>query len=660
MTAVLNATGATRLIWLLPVLPLAGFAVNVLFGQRLRALAGWIATMAVAAAFAIAVAALFELLSLPSEERTQILRGYEWFASGDLRVAFDLRWDPLSATMALVVTGVSSLIHLYSIGYMEHDERRETFFSWLNLFVASMLVLVLAQNFVVMFLGWEGVGLCSYLLVGFWFNRRLLVVNPLGRLVDGEPDDTYEVWAPPAAKKAFLANRIGDVGFLLAMFLIFATTGSLDFDVVFGEAGALAAGTATAIALLLFLACTGKSAQFPLYVWLPDAMAGPTPVSALIHAATMVTAGVFLVARTHTLFEASGTAQTVVVLVGAGTALLAAVIAIGQDDIKKILAFSTVSQLGYMFIGVGLGPIGYVAGMFHLVTHATFKAQLFLGAGSVMHGNDDDTDIKHFGGLRSAMPITFWTTMAAWAAIVGVPFTSGFYSKDQVLAALFEQGGVGLLAWVIGVFTAGLTAFYMSRYVFLTFFGERRWPEGRHPHESPPVMTVPLIVLAALALVAGFALTTFTGEGGRFQTFLEPVLGAPEEHESLAAAAGLSAVATGLAAAGAIVAWLLYIRPFDWLALRRRWVGVWQPLADKLYVDQVYEFFTVNMGGAFAAFLARNVDQRGIDGAVNGVAELVGDAARSGRRLQSGLVRSYALAVLGGAVLIVAFLVFRP
>jgi NADH-quinone oxidoreductase subunit L len=350
----------------------------------------------------------------------------------------------------------------------------------------------------------------------------------------------------------------------------------------------------------------------------------------------------------------------VVLLVGAGTALLAALIAIGQDDIKKILAYSTVSQLGYMFIGVALGPIGYAAGMLHLVTHAFFKAQLFLGAGSVMHGNDDDTDIKHFGGLRSAMPITFWTTMAAWAAIIGVPLTAGFYSKDQVLAALFEHGGVGRLAWVIGVFTAGLTAFYMSRYVFLTFFGERRWPEGRHPHESPPVMTVPLVVLGLLALVAGFALTTFTGEGGRFQIFLEPVVGAPEEHESLAAAAGLSAVATGLASAGAVIAWLLYIRPFDWLALRRRWAGAWRPLAEKLYVDQVYEFFTVNMGGAFAAFLARNVDQRGIDGAVNGVAELVGAAARDGRRLQSGLVRSYALAVLGGAVLIVAFLVFRP
>jgi NADH-quinone oxidoreductase subunit L len=632
----------------------------VLLGQRLRALAGWIATLAVAAAFVVALAAFFELLSQDGEARTQVLRGYEWFASGDLRVAFDLRWDPLSALMALVVTGVSSLIHLYSIGYMAHDERRETFFAWLNLFVAAMLVLVLAQNFLVMFLGWEGVGLCSYLLVGFWFNRRLLVVNPLGRLVEGEPDATREVWAPPAAKKAFLANRIGDVGFLLAMFLIFATVGSLDFDDVFGKAGGLAGGTATAIALLLFLACTGKSAQFPLYVWLPDAMAGPTPVSALIHAATMVTAGVFLVARTHSLFEASGSAQTVVVLVGAGTALLAALIAIGQDDIKKILAYSTVSQLGYMFIGVGLGPIGYAAGMLHLVTHAFFKAQLFLGAGSVMHGNDDDTDIKHFGGLRSAMPLTFWTTMAAWAAIIGVPLTAGFYSKDQVLAAAFERGGVDLLAWVVGVLTAGLTAFYMSRYVFLTFFGERRWPEGRHPHESPAVMTLPLVVLGILALVAGAALSTFTGEGGRFQHFLEPVLGTPEVHESLAGAFWLSALATGLATAGAVTAWLLYGRRFDWLALRRRYAGAWRPLAERLYVDQAYELFTVNLGRALAAFLARTVDQRGLDGAVNGLAELVGNGARSGRRVQSGLVRSYALGVLGGAVLIVAFLVFRP
>jgi NADH-quinone oxidoreductase subunit L len=633
----------------------------VLLGQRLRSLAGWLATAAVAAAFVIAVAAFLELLGRDAESRTAVLRGYTFITSGDLRVAFDLRWDQLSAVMALVVTGVSSLIHLYSIGYMAHDERRETFFAWLNLFVASMLILVLAQNFLVMFLGWEGVGLCSYLLIGFWFNRPLPLVNPLGRLVPGEPDDRQEIWAPPAAKKAFLANRIGDVGFLLAMFLIFATVGSLDFDVVFGQASGLATATATAVALLLFLACTGKSAQFPLYVWLPDAMAGPTPVSALIHAATMVTAGVFLVARTHALFEASGTAQTVVVVVGAFTALLAATIAIGQDDLKKILAYSTVSQLGYMFIGVGLGPIGYAAGMFHLVTHAFFKAQLFLGAGSVMHGNDDDVDVKHFGGLRAVMPVTFWTTALAWAAIIGVPFTAGFYSKDQVLAAAFDHGGIGRLAWAVGVLTAGLTAFYMSRYLFLTFLGERRWPEGRHPHESPPIMTVPLIVLGLLAVIAGVALSTFTGAGGRFQTFLEPVLGHQAHEGTSATAFWLSATATGVAAVGAVTAWLLYgSRRVDWLALRARFAPAWRALAERLYVDQVYEFFTVTLGRALAAFLAVTVDQRTIDGAVNGVAELVGIGARSGRRLQTGLVRNYALGVLGGAVLIVAFLVFRP
>jgi NADH-quinone oxidoreductase subunit L len=633
----------------------------VLFGQRLRALSGWLATLMVAAAFVIAVAAFAELLGRDAGSRASVLHGYAWITSGDLRVAFDLRFDQLSALMALVVTGVSGLIHLYSIGYMAHDDRRETFFAWLNLFVAAMLTLVLAQNFLVMFLGWEGVGLCSYLLVGYWFNRRMLVVNPLGRLVPGEPDDTYEVWAPPAAKKAFLANRVGDVGFLLAMFLIFAHFRSLDFDVVFGRAGGLASGTATAVALLLFLACTGKSAQIPLFVWLPDAMAGPTPVSALIHAATMVTAGVFLVARTHVLFEVSGTAQTVVVVVGALTALLGALIAVGQDDIKRILAYSTVSQLGYMFIGVGLGPIGYAAGLFHLVTHAFFKAELFLGAGSVMHGNDDDTDVKHFGGLRAAMPVTFLATLAAWAAIVGFPLTAGFYSKDQVLGAAFEHGGVGLFAWVVGVLTAGLTAYYMSRLLFLTFTGQRRWPEGRHPHESPAVMTVPLLVLGFLALVAGFSLSTFTGAGGRLQRFLEPVLGARPETSASISAFWLSAIATAVALLGALTAWRLFgSGRVDWLALRARFAPGWRALAERLYVDQVYEFFTVSLGRAVAAFLAVAVDQRTVDGVVNGLAGAVGTAARDGRRLQSGLVRTYALGVLGGAVLIVAFLVLRP
>ena len=576
-------------MWLLPLLPLAGFAVNVALGQRLRLLAGWLATALVAASFVIAVAAFFALLSHGGEERTQILRGYQWFTAGDLRVAFDFRWDQLSATMALVVTGVSGLIHLYSIGYMAHDDRSETFFAWLNLFVAAMLVLVLAQNFLVMFLGWEGVGLCSYLLIGYWFNRRLPVVQPDARVVEGVPDQTEEVWAPPAAKKAFLANRVGDLGFLIAMFLLFQRFGSLDFDDVLGQAGGLTGATATAVALLLFLACAGKSAQIPLYVWLPDAMAGPTPVSALIHAATMVTAGVFL------------------------------------------------------------------------VTHAFFKAQLFLGAGSVMHGNDDDTDVKHFGGLRAAMPITFWTMGAAWLAIIGFPLTSGFFSKEAILAAAFHHGGIGVFGWAVGALTAGLTAFYMSRLFFLTFLGAPRWPDGRHPHESPPVMTVPLVVLAVLALVAGLFLGGFSGAGpiGRF---LEPALGgAPEEGESFLAAFLLTLAAVGVAAVGAFAAWWVYLSGrVEWLGLRVRFAPAWRLLAHKLYVDEVYEFFTVTLGRAAAAFLAVNVDQRTIDGAVNGVAAVVGAAASRGRRLQTGLVRTYAVGVLGGAVLIVAFLVFRP
>jgi NADH-quinone oxidoreductase subunit L len=609
-------------------------------GRRLRGAAGWLATLLMAAAFAIAVAAFLELIGKSADSRVAILRGYDWFVSGNLRVAMDLRFDQLSATLALVVTGVGALIHLYSVGYMAADQRRGTYFAWLNLFAAAMLTLVLAQNFLVMFLGWEGVGLCSYLLIGFWFTR---------------PE------VPPAAKKAFIANRIGDVGFLLAMFLIFAKFGTLDFDQVFGRVSGLAGGAATAIALLLFLACTGKSAQIPLYVWLPDAMAGPTPVSALIHAATMVTAGVFLIARTHVLFEASSSAATVVVVIGAATALLGAVIAIAQDDIKRILAYSTVSQLGYMFIAVGLGPIGYVAGIFHLVTHAFFKAQLFLGAGSVMHGNDDATDVKEFGGLRRVMPITFLTTMAAWLAIIGFPFTAGFYSKDQILGAAFDHGGVGRFAWAVGVLTAGLTGFYMSRLVFLTFFGERRWPRGRHPHESPPVMTLPLVVLGLLALVAGALLSTFTGQGGRIQAFLEPLLGTPPQGAPASLSAfWLSVIATVVAFVGAGVAWYLYGGPAArWLGLRQRYAAAWRVLAGKLYVDEAYELLTVKFGGALVRFAAGPVDQGLIDGTVNGVAREVRAVATRSRRLQTGFVRTYAVGVLGGAVLLLVFLVLR-
>ena len=627
-----------KLAWLVPALPLVAWAVQLLLGRRLPGGGAAVGILAVAIGWVISLAILFGVIG--GADAYHVSR--EWAPIG---ASFDLPLgmivDGLTAVMLVVVTTISLFVQIYSLSYMRGDERYTLFFANLSLFTAGMLIVVLADNLLLLLFGWEIMGICSYFLIGHYWE---------------------DVANARAAVKAFLTTRVGDLGLMAGIFVFAWAARSFEIDRIIDgvHTGRIGAATVTLGAVLLFCGAIGKSGQFPLHTWLPDAMAGPTPVSALIHAATMVTAGVFLVARTHVIFETSGSAQTVVVLVGAGTALLAAIIAIGQDDIKKILAFSTVSQLGYMFIGVGLGPIGYAAGMFHLVTHAFFKAQLFLGAGSVMHGNDEDTDIKHFGGLRSAMPLTFWTTMAAWAAIIGVPLASGWFSKDQILDAAFEHGGVGLLAWVVGVLTAGLTAFYMSRYVFLTFFGERRWPEGRHPHESPAVMTLPLVVLGFLALVAGLALSTVSGEGGRIQTFLEPVLGGPVEYESTSAALALSVVATGMAAVGAVVAWLLYIRPFDWLALRRRYPGAWRALADRLYVDQVYEFFTVNLGRALAAFLARTVDQRGIDGAVNGVAEVVGDVARSGRRVQSGLVRSYALGVLGGAVLIVAFLVFRP
>jgi NADH-quinone oxidoreductase subunit L len=647
------APGATALVWLLPALPLVGFAVNVLLGRRLRLLSGWIATLLVAASFAVCVAAFAELLSLDGAERGRVvLRGWEWFAG----VSFDLRFDQLSATLALVVTGVGTLIHLYSIGYMARDERPGTYFAWLNLFVASMLLLVLAQNFLVMFLGWEGVGLCSYLLVGFWFTR---------------PD------VPPAAKKAFVVNRVGDVGFLLAMFLILAEFGSLDFTEVLGRFGVAVAegasgatgtgqlvgvttGTATAIALLLFLACVGKSAQIPLYVWLPDAMVGPTPVSALIHAATMVTAGVYLVARTEPIFEAAPAAQTTVVLIGAATALLGALIAIGQDDIKRILAYSTISQLGYMFIGVGLGPIGAAAGIFLLVTHAFFKAQLFLGAGSVMHACDGDTDVTRFGGLRRAMPVTWATMLLAWLAIIGIPPLAGFWSKDQVLAAAFEHGGVGVVAWAVGVLTAGLTAFYMSRLFFLTFHGRPRWPEGRHPHESPPLMTVPLVALGLLAAAGG--LLGLSRHDGALLRFLEPVFatGGEAAAEPVVSELLLGSLVVLISVLAVLWAWFLYgSGRVDWLALRERYAGARRLLAGGLYVDEVYEFFTVTVGRALAAFLAVNVDQRAIDGVVNGVATGVLAGAERGRRVQSGLVRTYAVGVLGGAALLVTVLVVQ-
>ena len=470
------------------VAPLAGFGVLLLFGRRIgEPRAGYLGSATVAISFGLAAVASFDFLAGGDGAHPTTVKLFEWIPS--LGLDATLLWDPLSAVMTLVITGVGTLIHVYSIGYMHGEPRFGRFFTYLNLFIVSMLILVLGDNFGVLFVGWELVGLSSYLLISFWFEKPA---------------------AAAAGKKAFVVNRIGDFGFLIALMLIFNEFGSLSFSTVFEHAGAVLShggGTATAITLLLLVGAAGKSAQLPLYVWLPDAMEGPTPVSALIHAATMVTAGVYMVARTGVLFDLAPFSAGTVATVGAVTALYAATIAIGQRDIKRVLAYSTISQLGYMFLAVGVGA--YVAGIFHLMTHAFFKALLFLGAGSVIHALAGQQDMGKMGGLRKIMPITFATMTIAWLAISGIPPLAGFWSKDEILAATFERGGWFVLLWGVGILTAALTAFYMSRMMFLTFWTESRWDEGVEPHESPRLMTLPLIALAALALVGGLVNTPF-------------------------------------------------------------------------------------------------------------------------------------------------------
>jgi NADH-quinone oxidoreductase subunit L len=575
---------------------------------------------------------------------------------GGLDVHVGFLVDPLSVTMALFVTGVGALIHLYSVGYRHGDERYHTFFVYLNLFAFSMLMLVLSDSFLLTFLGWEGVGACSYFLVSFWFERPS---------------------AATAGKKAFVTNRVGDFGFMLAMFLIFATFGSLNYVPVLEHAGTLAHGTATAIALLLFLGAVGKSAQIPLYIWLPDAMEGPTPVSALIHAATMVTAGVFLMVRVNPILDMAPGALTLIATIGALTAFFAATVACAQNDIKKVLAYSTVSQLGYMFLAVGSGA--YSAAIFHLVTHAFFKALLFLGAGSVIHGMADEQDMKRMGALRKLMPITSATFIVGWLAIAGVPPFSGFWSKDDILLAAFEKNK---LLWFIGLVTALMTAYYMSRQVFLVFFGGERWAKadaktpaeaeaipdhepaaagahgagahgsGAHgdfaPHESPPTMAYPLIVLAFLAAVAGILKSPL-------ERWLEPVLAHPHEFATGSGTKlGLIGLTTAGALAGVAIAYAIWLKgrvdesAMEPEILRRAW-----------YVDPLYQKVIEAPGRALANFSAFVIDAKVIDGTVNGVGTLVRAGGSRLRTVQSGFVRNYALAVAVGAVAILAYAVAR-
>jgi NADH-quinone oxidoreductase subunit L len=623
----------TDLIWIVPALPLVGALTLMLAGRPLRRIAGGLASLLVGASFAVSLLVFIQLLGLGAEQRTITVKLFDWISVGSLRAPVELRVDPLSMVMALTVTGVGFLIHVYSIDYMHGDPRYSRFFAYMNLFVAAMLTLVLANNFVVLYVGWEGVGLCSYLLIAFWFERKV---------------------AADAGKKAFIVTRIGDTAMLIGIFLIFASTGSVRFDEVFGAAGGLASATATAVALLLFAGAVGKSAQVPLHVWLPDAMEGPTPVSALIHAATMVTAGVYLVVRTHAIFEASPVALGVVAVIGAVTAVYAGLSAIGQDDLKRVLAYSTMSQLGYMFLAAGVSA--YAVAIFHLVAHAFFKALLFLAAGSVMHATDGEIDMRRLGGLRRRMPVTAGLFAVGGLALAGIPLLAGFFSKDQILASAYQAGRTGL--WIAGLVAAFGTAIYVTRAYFLTFEGRPR--HDRHPHEAPLLMRIPMWCLAAGAVAGG--LLGLSVETGRIQSFLSPVVGEAERGVAAGGLSelGLSLIATLVAVAGIALGWFVYgSGRIDWQAMRARFGAAQRTLARGFYVDDAYGALLVVPGKAAAAFSAYVFDARVIDGAVNAIGRAFARLAGVGRRVQTGMVRTYALAFLLGAAGLVLVMVVR-
>ncbi|HTS00136.1 MAG TPA: NADH-quinone oxidoreductase subunit L [Bacteroidota bacterium] len=633
------------------LLPLAGFILNGLLGARLRseAVSGIVGCAAVGGSFLIALMCLVQLLGLPPAQRVIDVPYAPWIAAGSFHADMAFQVDQLSVLMMLVVTGVGFLIHVYSIGYMHGDPGFWRFFAYLNLFIVAMLILILADNFLLMFLGWEGVGLCSYLLIGFWYDRKF------------EKGTTAE-----AAKKAFVVNRIGDFGFLIGMFLIFVTFGSLKFQTVFAQAAALPVGTPVAlwIALALFLGATGKSAQIPLFVWLPDAMAGPTPVSALIHAATMVTAGVYMVARCAVLYAIAPGAMAVVAVIGVLTALMAATIGLVQNDIKKVLAYSTISQLGYMFLALGVGA--FSAGLFHVMTHAFFKALLFLGSGAVIHAMHDEQDIRKMGGLRAALPVTFWTFLAGTIAIAGIPPFAGFFSKDEILWNAFARGNWVL--WAAGAAGAGLTALYMFRLVALTFTGEPRWEKGTHPHEAPMTMAVPLVILAFLSIVGGFiGWPESLGGSNAFERWLEPVFAPAGEKLALVAYPGafteymLMACSVAIALGGAYLAYAWYARHREIPgALVRRFAGVYRVLLNKYYVDEVYEGAVVQPTVKTAEVLLwKGVDVTLIDGFVNGLARAAAAAGGALRRVQTGVVQNYVLVFLAGAVALVGWLLVK-
>ncbi|MDQ4021279.1 MAG: NADH-quinone oxidoreductase subunit L [Actinomycetota bacterium] len=640
MTEVLPAAGAAQYAWLLVALPAFGALVLLIGGRRTNAWGHLLGCATVLASFIYGVVLFSEWLALGAEERTRELSLGTWFAVNSLQVDFGLRLDPLSLTFVLLITGVGGLIHIYSIGYMSHDPGRRRFFGYFNLFIVAMLILVLADNFVTLYLGWEGVGLASYLLIGWYQNRPS---------------------AATAAKKAFLMNRVGDVGLALAIFLIWTSLGTVQFSEVFARVGEISGPTLLAITLLLLLGACGKSGQFPLQSWLPDAMEGPTPVSALLHAATMVTAGVYLIARCSPLYDLSATGRLAVALIGVITLMIGAIIGCAYDDIKKVLAYSTVSQIGYMILAVGLGPAGYALGIAHLLTHGFFKAGLFLGAGSVMHAMRDEVDMRRMGGLARHLPITFVIFATGYLALVGFPFLSGYYTKDAIIEAAFAAGG--WQGWTFGglaMLAAGLTAFYMTRLLLMTFFGAERWRDlstddghSYHPHESPPVMWLPMVPLAIGSLAAGYFLIS----GERLAHWLEPSVG-ELVHEYSAAPFPVELVplfTVVISAVGALVAWLVVGRqPVPVQRPQRVSLPVAAARAD-LYANAINETLIARPGTWLTRALVF-VDNKGVDGVVNGTAALLGGTSGRLRRLQTGFVRSYALGMLGGSVVVIALL----
>jgi len=618
-----SADGVFSLLWLVIALPALGAAILLIGGRYTDRWGPLLATVLPGLSFVLSLVMFLTALGRDEGDRQVQQHLYTWIHTGHLNVGMDLLYDPLSSLFLLLITGVGSLIHVYSLGYMAHDVRRRRFFAYLNLFVAAMLTLVLAENYVGLFLGWEGVGLASYLLIGFWQHKPS---------------------AAAAAKKAFVMNRVGDMGMSTAIMLAFVTWGSTSFSVISAGADGASETRMNILGLLLLLGACGKSAQVPLQAWLLDAMEGPTPVSALIHAATMVTAGVYLVVRSNFVFEHAPAAQTVVVIVAVVTLLWGAIIGTAKDDIKKVLAGSTMSQIGYMMLGAGLGVAGYAFAIFHLLTHGFFKANMFLGAGSVMHGMDDDVDMRHYGALSRAMPVTFLTFAMGYLAIIGFPGFSGFWSKDKIIESALHEN------WVVGAFAllgAGITGFYMTRLMLMTYFTDKRWLPGVHPHESPRVMTFPLIALAALSVLGGVLLL-----GGWITDYLDPVVGQSEEESGGLPGWVVSLMTVVIVAIGVGIAWLTVgRRPVPATAPEKVAWPVTVARND-LYGDAINDGLVVQPSGHLTRGLV-TADRYVVDGLLTGGPVAVGAVAGLLRRVQNGYVRSYALSVLGGTLVVV-------